>query len=50
VRADLLMRVGRSDEARAELQAAASLTRNERERELLLARAIMNAPAPVTPE
>jgi predicted RNA polymerase sigma factor len=39
VRGDLLARLGRLDEARAELQRAASLTRNERERELLLARA-----------
>jgi predicted RNA polymerase sigma factor len=39
VRADLLMKLGRTDEARAELERAASLTRNARERELLLARA-----------
>jgi predicted RNA polymerase sigma factor len=39
VRGDLLVRLGRRDEARAELERAASLTRNARERELLLARA-----------
>jgi RNA polymerase sigma factor (sigma-70 family) len=39
VRGDLLMKVGRADEARAEFERAAALTRNERERELLLARA-----------
>ena len=39
VRGDLLMKVGRVDEAREEFTRAASLTRNERERELLLSRA-----------
>ncbi|WP_246113577.1 DUF6596 domain-containing protein [Streptomyces montanus] len=39
VRGDLLTRLGRTPEARAEFARAASLTRNERERELLLARA-----------
>jgi RNA polymerase sigma factor (sigma-70 family) len=39
VRGDLLARLGRFDEARAELERAAALTRNGRERELLLARA-----------
>ena len=39
VRGDLLSRLGRRDEARAEFERAASLTRNEREREVLLARA-----------
>ena len=39
VRADLLKKMGRVDEARAEFERAASLTRNARERELLLARA-----------
>ena len=39
VHGDLLARVGRADEARREFERAASLTRNERERELLLARA-----------
>jgi predicted RNA polymerase sigma factor len=39
VRGDLLAKVGRLDEARAELERAASLTRNARERALLLERA-----------
>lgn len=39
VRGDLLAKLGRVDEARGELERAASLTRNGRERELLLARA-----------
>jgi RNA polymerase sigma factor (sigma-70 family) len=39
VRGDLLERVGRVDEARAEFERAASLTRNARERALLLERA-----------
>jgi RNA polymerase sigma-70 factor (ECF subfamily) len=39
VRADMLARLGRMPEARAEFERAASLTRNERERALLLARA-----------
>jgi len=39
VRGDLLAKLGRSDEARAEFERAASLTRNTRERELLLNRA-----------
>jgi RNA polymerase sigma factor (sigma-70 family) len=39
VRGDLLAKLGRSDEARAEFERAAALTKNERERELLLARA-----------
>ena len=39
VRADFLLKLGRYDEARAELERAASLTRNTRERDLLLARA-----------
>ena len=39
VRGDLLSKMGRADEARVELERAASLTRNVRERELLLARA-----------
>jgi len=38
VRGDLLERLGRSEEARAEFARAAALTRNERERALLLAR------------
>jgi RNA polymerase sigma-70 factor, ECF subfamily len=39
VRGDLLAKLGREDEARAELERAASLTRNARERDLLRARA-----------
>lgn len=39
VRGDLLARLGRFDEARAEFERAASLTRNAREREVLLKRA-----------
>ena len=39
VRGDLLVRLGRLEEAKVELERAASLTRNMRERDLLLARA-----------
>jgi RNA polymerase sigma-70 factor (ECF subfamily) len=39
VRGDLLTKLGRFDEARSEFERAASLTRNERERALLLDRA-----------
>lgn len=39
VRGDLLSKLGRFDEARAEFQRAASLTQNARERDLLLERA-----------
>ena len=39
VRADLLAKLGRAQEARTELERAASLTRNERERALLIERA-----------
>lgn len=39
VRGDLLFKLGRFDEARAEFLKAASMTRNERERDLLLDRA-----------
>ena len=39
VRGDFLKKLGRFDEARAEFERAASLTRNARERELLLERA-----------
>ncbi len=42
-RADLLAKLGRLDEARAEFERAASLTQNARERELLLARAAASA-------
>src|SRR5690606_1968455 len=37
VRGDLLQKLGRHDEARAEFERAAAMTRNERERALLLA-------------
>ena len=39
VRGDMLEKIGRADEARTEFQRAASLTRNEAERDLLLRRA-----------
>jgi predicted RNA polymerase sigma factor len=39
VRGDLLAKLGRHEEARAEFERAAGLTQNERERSLLLARA-----------
>jgi hypothetical protein len=39
VRGDLLLRLERHDEARVEFERAASLTRNDRERALLMARA-----------
>jgi RNA polymerase sigma factor (sigma-70 family) len=39
VRGDFLAKLGRPDEARAELERAAALTQNARERDLLLARA-----------
>ncbi len=45
VRGDLLAKLGRLDEARAEFERAASLTRNAREREVLLGRAAECAPA-----
>ncbi len=44
VRGDLLAKLGRLDEARAEFERAASLTRNKRERDLLLERASACAP------
>jgi RNA polymerase sigma factor (sigma-70 family) len=44
VRADLLSRLGRAAEARAEYERAASLTRNAREREVLLERAAACVP------
>ncbi|MBB4887211.1 RNA polymerase sigma factor [Streptomyces netropsis] len=46
VRGDLLERLGRKQEARAEFERAASWTRNARERELLLERASRSAPTP----
>jgi RNA polymerase sigma factor (sigma-70 family) len=39
VRGDLLVKLGRAEEARTEFERAASLTRNERERDILLNRA-----------
>ncbi len=46
VRGDLLRKLGRLDEARSEFERAAALTRNERERKLLLDRATACADAP----
>jgi RNA polymerase sigma-70 factor (ECF subfamily) len=43
VRGDLLQKLGRLDEARAEFERAATLTQNERERKLLLDRAAVCA-------
>jgi RNA polymerase sigma factor (sigma-70 family) len=43
MRGDLLAKLGRHDEARAEFERAASLTRNQRERGLLLERAAESA-------
>ena len=45
VRGDLLARLGRLEEARAEFERAAALTRNARERDLLLARAAACGPS-----
>jgi len=50
VRADFLVKLGRLDEARAEFERAASLTRNLRERELLLARAAACEPGSAPPQ
>ena len=44
MRGDLLAKLGRHDEARAEFERAAALARNARERELLLERAEGLAP------
>ncbi|WP_405986629.1 RNA polymerase sigma factor [Streptomyces sp. NBC_00872] len=49
VRGDLLERLGRTKEARAEFERAASLTRNARERELLLERASRRPTTRTTP-
>jgi RNA polymerase sigma-70 factor, ECF subfamily len=49
VRADLLFRLGRLEEARADFERAASLTRNARERALLLERAAACAPVSAAP-
>ncbi len=46
VRADLLYKLGRHDEARVEFQRAASLTQNSRERNFLLSRASNCATSP----
>jgi RNA polymerase sigma factor (sigma-70 family) len=46
VRGDLLAKLGRTDEARAEFERAAELAENDRERELLLARARASASNP----
>jgi predicted RNA polymerase sigma factor len=48
-RGDLLAQLGRTDEARAEFERAASLTRNERERALLLDRAAACGAVPELP-
>ena len=45
VRGDFLMKLGRRNEARLEFERAAALTRNQRERELLLSRAAECSPA-----
>ena len=45
VRGDLLAKLGRMEEARSEFELAAALTRNARERDLLLARAADCVPA-----
>ena len=49
VRGDFLAKLGRFDEARAEFEHAASLTRNARERELLLGRASACAGGSIAP-
>lgn len=46
VRGDLLGKLGRHDEARAEFERAAALTRNERERKMLLDRAASSGGQP----
>jgi len=50
VRGDLLAKLGRDAEARAEFERAAELTRNERERDVLLARARACAGGAARPE
>jgi RNA polymerase sigma factor (sigma-70 family) len=50
VRGDLLTKLGRFDEARPEFERAASLTRNARERELLLDRARARPRGPLFPD
>jgi predicted RNA polymerase sigma factor len=46
VRGDLLAKLGRAEEARSEFERAASMTRNDRERRLLLDRAAECSPTP----
>jgi RNA polymerase sigma factor (sigma-70 family) len=48
VRGDLLAKLGRADEARAEFERAAALTQNARERAMLLDRAAASAPVSVS--
>src|SRR5206468_9681696 len=50
VRGDLLFKLGRWDEARAEFERAASLTHNARERTLLLERAAASRRGATPPE
>jgi predicted RNA polymerase sigma factor len=50
VRGDLLAKLGRAEEAAAEFERAASLTRNARERALLLDRAAACAGSPAARE
>jgi RNA polymerase sigma factor (sigma-70 family) len=50
VRGDFLEKLGRLDEARAEFERAASLTRNARERKLILERAAACARGSVSPQ
>jgi predicted RNA polymerase sigma factor len=49
VRGDLLYKLARHDEAREEFERAASLTRNERERQLLLERAAASSREAASP-
>jgi predicted RNA polymerase sigma factor len=49
VRGDFLKKLGRLDEARSEFERAAELTRNARERELLLDRARACVPSSPPP-
>jgi RNA polymerase sigma factor (sigma-70 family) len=49
VRGDLLFKLGRFDEARAEFERAAALTRNARERELLIGRSRASTDASKSP-
>ena len=49
VRGDLLAKLGRTEEARSEFERAAALTRNARERQLLLDRAAACARGPAPP-